>query len=249
MYQPPKFFWNKEDIQDFYTVLQPYIQGLNTDLMKNFSDVESAVTWWDNHEDGLIPLGDEVSTLYSHKVQTFNNEKNRFEVNPNGIRFRSLAYTWKDDLHNVRRVPNNTQATGSFNAAQYSTACQLVQDLGDDCVCLHYMALAPRTIKFRTVINEYRFVNDVARIYIPLVAPEAGAAFHIIPGGEIPRVEANRVSEFKDIFVHDVHKFTEIFNDSDSWLVCAVLDVPRSRLGLPDGPIIDRQINSFSQHL
>jgi hypothetical protein len=248
MYQPPKQTWTKEDIPDFYTLLQPYIQGLKDDVMKNFSDIESAVTWWDNHEDINNVLGPEVSALYEHKVQTFNAEQNKFEVNPDGIRFRSLVYTFEDELHNIHRSISNPDVYGTFNAAQYSSAYNLAQLLDSDCVNLHYTAVAPRTIKFRTIVREYAHTdNHLVRIIIPLFAPESGAAFHMLPGGELPRVDKNRISEFKELFVHDVHKFTEIYNDSDSWLVFAAIDVPRTRLGLPEGEKITRDINSFSQ--
>jgi hypothetical protein len=230
MYQPPKYFWNNNEIAEFCNIIQPFRDGLISDVVNGYQDLGTAVKWWDNFTE---PRHFEFDIeVFKNRIQTFDKEKKRFETNIEGGKMKSLAYNMTDSTHRIiYRINPNSEEEAALSI-KYASACQLLDILGQDCVRLSYFALAPNTTKFRMVCPEYREVNNVLRVIVPISVPD-GVSLFLNPRGNTPRVAA--VSNLKEICAHDTQRFPEIENSSDEWTIMLWLDILRTRFGLEPG--------------
>jgi hypothetical protein len=107
---------------------------------------------------------------------------------------------------------------------KYPTAMKLIDEYGDDCLFAAYSLLGPNSKINRHTDPENRN-GEFIRIHIPLIVPKGKVYFEVL--GEI--VTWDDIFAFNNQFVHSAH------NNTPDWRLCFVIDIRRSRIGLPPG--------------
>jgi hypothetical protein len=106
----------------------------------------------------------------------------------------------------------------------YSTAMKLIDEYGEDCLIAGYSLLGPNSKINRHTDVENRS-SEFIRIHIPLIVPKGEVYFEVF--GE--RVTWDDIFAFNNQFVHSAH------NNTPDWRLCFVIDIRRTRIGLPPG--------------
>jgi hypothetical protein len=112
----------------------------------------------------------------------------------------------------------------------FPTSRKLTQEFGDDCPISFYSILESRSIIHRHTGPENRD-GEFIRIHIPLIVPEGRIFFEV--GGEI--------IDWSDIFGFDNQTTHSAHNYSPYRRLVYLIDIRRSRIGLPAGRKFDRQ--------
>ena len=111
----------------------------------------------------------------------------------------------------------------------FKTAINLVNEFAGDCPICSYSVIEPGGIIKRHTGPEYRN-GEFIRIHIPLIVPEGDIFFEV--GGE--------VVYWNDIFGFDNQTIHSAYNFSDQRRLVFLIDIRRSRLGLPPGRTWDK---------
>jgi aspartyl/asparaginyl beta-hydroxylase (cupin superfamily) len=99
-----------------------------------------------------------------------------------------------------------------------------MHEYGDDCPIANYSILAPNSVINRHTGIENRS-GEFIRIHIPLIVPQ-GEIFFEVYGEE---VRWDDIFAFNNQFVHSAHNYT------DQYRLCFLIDIRRTRAGLPPG--------------
>jgi hypothetical protein len=120
----------------------------------------------------------------------------------------------------------------------FPTAVELTRYFGDDCPVSTYSSLDPNTIIYRHVGPDHYFYDpsknlqrEFLRIHIPLVVPEGDLFFEV----------AGEETKWDDIFGFDNQKVHSAYNLSDRRRLIFMIDIRRSRIGLPLGDIYTKE--------
>jgi hypothetical protein len=122
---------------------------------------------------------------------------------------------------------------------KYPTAMKLIDEYGEDCLFAAYSLLGPDSKINRHTDPENRN-GEFIRIHIPLIVPKGKVYFEVL--GEI--VTWDDIFAFNNQFVHSAH------NNTPDWRLCFVIDIRRSRIGLPPGVHYDeiKYLDEFSPY-
>ena len=122
---------------------------------------------------------------------------------------------------------------------KYPTAMKLIDEYGDDCLFAAYSLLGPDSKINRHTDPENRN-GEFIRIHIPLIVPKGKVYFEVL--GEI--VTWDDIFAFNNQFVHSAH------NNTPDWRLCFVIDIRRTRIGLPPGVHYDeiKYLDEFSHY-
>ena len=152
---------------------------------------------------------------------------------PDMTRWR--AYTLKYE-HKDKNIFWKESATAMIN--RFPTATKLIEEFGDDCPIANYSILAPNSVINRHTGVENRS-GEFVRIHIPLIVPEGDLFFEV--NDEI--VHWDDIFAFNNQYVHSAH------NRTNEWRLCFLIDIRRTRLGLPEGVHYDqiKHLDVFDQ--
>jgi hypothetical protein len=122
--------------------------------------------------------------------------------------------------------------------ARFPTAMKLIEEFGDDCPIANYSILAPNSVINRHTGVENRS-GEFIRIHIPLIVPQGDIFFEV--NDEV--VHWNDIFAFNNQFVHSAH------NRTNEWRLCFLIDIRRTRAGLPPGVHYDevKHLDEFAQ--
>jgi hypothetical protein len=116
----------------------------------------------------------------------------------------------------------------------FPTSKRLTQELGDDCPISFYSILEARSVIKRHTGPENRD-GEFIRIHIPLIVPDGAVFFEV--GGEV--VYWDDIFGFDNQTTHSAHNYT------NHRRLVYLIDIKRSRIGLPEGrpfdPVRDEQ--------
>jgi hypothetical protein len=189
--------------------LMSYQDALREEFLKGFNNLEEAAK---NTPTNLNSRGDLPPAVQNYLVQ----DKNK---TPDISRWRvhSLKYEHRDA---------NTfwQQTDDDIIKRFPTAFKLMHEYDDDCPIANYSILAPNSVINRHTGIENRS-GEFIRIHIPLIVPQ-GEIFFEVYGEE---VRWDDIFAFNNQFVHSAHNYT------DEYRLCFLIDIRRTRAGLPPG--------------
>lgn len=130
----------------------------------------------------------------------------------------------------IRYTLDDFKVNAAPDAAYHlKTAMHLVDVYGDDCPIANYSVIKPNSCIFRHTGPENRS-GEFVRFHIPLIIPEGDVFFEV--GGEI--VYWNEIFAFNNEIVHSAHNHTPF------WRLVFLIDIRRSRVGLPPGRPYDK---------
>lgn len=123
-----------------------------------------------------------------------------------------------------------------YATRNFPTAYKLIKEFWDDCPIASYSYMAPGTVLHRHTGPENR-LGEYIRIHIPLIIPP-GDVFFEVDGEE---------TTWDDIFGFDNQLVHSAHNLSDGHRLIFLIDIKRSRIGLPPGQLFnkDRQLYSL----
>lgn len=108
---------------------------------------------------------------------------------------------------------------------RFTTGQKLLAEFGDnDCMIANYSGLGPHSTINRHTGIENRS-GEYVRVHIPLVVPKGDIYFEVA-GEEI---------EWSDIFCFNNQYLHSAFNNTDEWRLCFLIDLRRTRIGIPEG--------------
>ena len=111
-----------------------------------------------------------------------------------------------------------------FKSLFFPTAVKLTKEFGDDCPISTYSILEANSIIARHTGVENRSAEFI-RIHIPLLVPE-GDVFFEVEGEEV---------DWSDLFAFNNQKLHSAYNYTPHRRLVYLIDIRRSRLGLPPG--------------
>jgi len=155
---------------------------------------------------------DAVEQIVRKNIDTVHSIKN-----PAG--WKNVELKYHDPYNNI-----HWDIDPVYAKAKYPTAYKLIQEFGDDCPISSYSYLAPKTSIHRHTGPENRD-GEYIRIHVPLIIP-SGDLFFEVNGEE---VKWDKVFAFDNQFAHSAH------NLSDGHRLIFLIDIRRSRIGLPQG--------------
>ena len=130
----------------------------------------------------------------------------------------------------IKYVFDNINVSASPESAVYlKTAIDLVKEFGDDCPISNYSVIKPNSCIFRHTGPENRS-GEFVRVHIPLIVPQGDIFFEV--GGETVRWDD--IFAFNNEIVHSAHNHTAF------WRLVFLIDIRRSRIGLPPGRPYDK---------
>ena len=130
----------------------------------------------------------------------------------------------------IKYVFDNINVSASPESAVHlKTAISLVEEFGDDCPIANYSVIKPNSCIFRHTGPENRS-GEFVRVHIPLIVPQGDIFFEV--GGEVVRWDD--IFVFNNEIVHSAHNHTPF------WRLVFLIDVRRSRIGLPPGRPYDK---------
>lgn len=115
------------------------------------------------------------------------------------------------------------------SSVNLKTAVYLTELYGDDSAICNYSVIKPNSCIFRHTGPENRS-GEFVRVHIPLIVPDGEIFFEV--GGEV--VLWNDIFAFNNEIVHSAHNHTPYGR------LVFLIDIRRSRLGLPPGRPYDR---------
>lgn len=115
------------------------------------------------------------------------------------------------------------------SAVHLKTAVKLVTEFQDDCPIANYSVIKPNSCIFRHTGPENRS-GEFVRIHIPLIIPDGDVFFEL--GGE--KIYWNDIFAFNNEIIHSAH------NHTPNWRLIFLIDIRRSRIGLPPGRPYDK---------
>jgi len=120
---------------------------------------------------------------------------------------------------------------------RYPVAYKLIQEFGDDCPISSFSYIGPMSTLHRHTGPENR-LGEFIRIHIPLIIPP-GDIFFEVHGEEI---------DWSDIFAFDNQLAHSAHNLSNDHRLIFLIDIRRSRIGMPPGQTYnrDRQLHSVA---
>lgn len=165
---------------------------------------------------------DEVTEL----VRTPEDENKVSKARPGG--WKNVEFKYHDPFNHIHWDIDPDYATKNF-----PTAYSLVKEYWDDCPIASYSYLAPQSIIHRHTGPENR-TGEYIRIHIPLIIPP-GDVFFEVDGEE---------RQWDDIFAFDNQLAHSAHNLTDEHRLIFLIDIRRSRIGLPPGQLFnkDRQL-------
>lgn len=165
-------------------------------------------------------------------LRTGVDENNMSIPNPEGWKNIEFKYHSPDES-NI-----HWDMDEEYALENYPTAWKLIQEFGDDCPVASYSYMAPNTVLHRHTGPENR-KGEFIRIHIPLIIPQ-GDLFFEVDGEE---TNWNDIFAFDNQLVHSAH------NLSDGHRLIFLIDLKRSRIGLPPGQLFNqnRQLYSLSK--
>ena len=107
---------------------------------------------------------------------------------------------------------------------KYPTAMKIIDEYGDDCPIANYSLLGPFSKINRHTGIENRS-GEFIRMHIPLIIPKGEVFFEVL--GETTTWDD--IFGFNNQFVHSAH------NNTPEWRLCFIIDIKRTRAGLPPG--------------
>ena len=130
----------------------------------------------------------------------------------------------------IKYVFENLNVSASpESAVNIKTAIDLVKEFEEDCPIANYSVIKPNSCIFRHTGPENRS-GEFVRVHIPLIVPHGDIFFEV--GGEIVRWDD--IFAFNNEIVHSAH------NHTPSWRLVFLIDIRRSRIGLPPGRPYDK---------
>ena len=164
-------------------------------------------------------------------LRTKPDENNESSANPNG--WKNVEFKYHDPSSGLHWDIDPEHAEKN-----YPIAYGLVKEFWDDCPIASYSYLAPNTVLHRHTGPENRS-GEFIRIHIPLIIPP-GDLFFEVDGEEI---------DWSDVFAFDNQLVHSAHNLSDGHRLIFLIDIKRSRVGLPPGQLWnkDRQIFGLSK--
>ena len=139
--------------------------------------------------------------------------------NPDDWLTSTIKYTFED-----------IRVLASADSYQHlKTAIKLVDEYGDDCPIANYSVIKPNSCIFRHTGPENRS-GEFVRIHIPLIIPDGDVFFEL--GGE--KIYWNDIFAFNNEIIHSAH------NHTPYWRLIFLIDIRRSRIGLPPGIPYDK---------
>jgi hypothetical protein len=110
----------------------------------------------------------------------------------------------------------------------FPTSKRLTQEFGDDCPISFYSILEARSVIKRHTGPENRD-GEFIRIHIPLIVPPGPIFFEV--GGEV--IDWSDIFGFDNQTIHSAHNYT------DQRRLVYLIDIRRSRIGMPPGRPFD----------
>lgn len=130
----------------------------------------------------------------------------------------------------IKYVFDNINVSASPESAVHlKTAIELVKEFEDDCPIANYSVIKPNSCIFRHTGPENRS-GEFVRVHIPLIVPQGDIFFEV--GGETVRWDD--IFAFNNEIVHSAHNHTPF------WRLVFLIDIRRSRIGLPPGRPYDK---------
>jgi hypothetical protein len=186
-------------------------QALRDEFLSNcgIDELEKIAT---NTQPTLSSRGDIPQDVLNYLVQNK-------ESTPNLSLWKSRGLKYTNEDSNVK-----WQEQDPAVVEKYPTAFKLIKEFGDDCPFVFYSLLGPNSkINRHTGIENRK--GESVRIHIPLIVPEGDLYLEVL--GEIVRWDD--IFAFNNQFVHSAH------NNTDKWRLCFLIDIQRTRAGLPPG--------------
>jgi hypothetical protein len=209
-----------------------------------------------------LPLADYLMSHQQALRDEFIGDNGTFE---NAIKFVKPSMLHRSDLPNQAKnyLVQNTDGTPDISKwltrplkyehkdkniffkesapdmiARFPTAMKLIEEFGDDCPIANYSILAPNSVINRHTGVENRS-GEFVRIHIPLIVPEGEIFFEV--NDEV--VYWDDIFAFNNQYVHSAH------NKTNGWRLCFLIDIRRTRAGLPPGVHYDevKHLDVFAQ--
>jgi hypothetical protein len=222
--------------------LLTFKQGLIDDFLRGFDSLEDAIFTQTRsllHKKAERPeynlptpdvSGDRFADEALEVLRVYDKDGNSVP-NPNG--WRNVEFKYHDPDANI-----HWNADPEYVKSTYPTAWKLIEEFGDDCPIINYSYMAPNTVLHRHTGPENR-TGEYIRIHIPLIIPE-GDLFFEVNGEEI---------DWSDIFAFNNQLAHSAHNLSNEHRMIFLIDIRRSRVGLPPGEPFnpDRHLYSMTQ--
>lgn len=223
----PQAIYRKHEFIETAEYLMSFQQALTEEFLKNQTLEEAANQ---NALNAFRP-GDGRKSYGSQIVRTVTNDNQETFKNVDAWKNVLIKYTDSDSNLYQEIDPD-------FAKKNYPTAYKITKEFWDDCPIANYSYLAPNTVLHRHTGPENR-TGEYIRIHIPLIIPP-GDLFFEVNGEEI---------DWSDIFAFDNQLVHSAHNLSDGHRLIFLLDVKRSRIGLPPGQPFnkDRQLYQLSK--
>jgi|DEB19_MinimDraft_2_1074335.scaffolds.fasta_scaffold35793_2 hypothetical protein len=135
--------------------------------------------------------------------------------------------TWKSVSVKYNYADMSTEMDDETKG-QFPSAVKLVQHYGEDCPRGQYSTIEPDTTIHRHTGIENR-AGEYIRVHIPLIIPEGEVFFEV----------HSEVVKWDDIFAFDNQKVHSAWNCTEERRTVFIIDILRTRLGLPPGTPYD----------
>lgn len=235
IYRKHEFLKTAEYLLSFrQALIEEFLKGQSLETMIN-SRGRNVMQKSDEREIYLAPTPDPEN----NRFPDFVTEILRTPINENGESFakptgwKNIEFKYHDPFSNI-----HWDIEPEYAETNYPTAWKIIKEFWDDCPIASYSYMAPNTVLHRHTGPENRS-GEYIRIHIPLIIPP-GDLFFEVDGEEI---------DWSDIFAFDNQLVHSAHNLSDGHRLIFLIDIRRSRIGLPPGVpwSKDRQLYGLSK--
>jgi hypothetical protein len=174
------------------------------------------------------PEGNRFHDAVTELLRTPEDEHTVSKANPEGWKNIEFKYHSPDEGVHWDIDPD-------YAERNFPTAYNLIKEFWDDCPIASYSCMAPNTVLHRHTGPENRF-GEYIRIHIPLIIPP-GDVFFEVDGEEI---DWSDIFGFDNQLVHSAHNLTNEFR------LIFLIDIKRSRIGLPSGQLFNKHRQLYS---
>jgi Aspartyl/Asparaginyl beta-hydroxylase len=211
--------FRRHEFKEVADYLMEHQQSLLDEFMDGFNSVEEAVNALSNPTIELATVSS-VENFGSYLSQAKVNE----EYMPNEKAWQSSFIKYENPDRGIH------EPIKEFLKPRFLTGQKLLSEFGDqDCMIANYSSLGPHSTIKRHTGNENRS-GEFVRVHIPLVVPDGDVYFEVA-GEEI---------DWSDIFCFNNQYMHSAYNNTDQWRLCFLIDLRRTRIGLPEGtPFIE----------
>ena len=163
-------------------------------------------------------------------IPSIPGKKTEFAGTPE---FVSKMGAWKVDFFRYESAPNDSVIVYEEKRQKYPTAFKIMEEFKDEVGICCYSVVEPNSAIQRHTGQENR-MNDYLRIQVPLIVPE-GDLFMEVGGEE---------TDWSEPFAFDNQIVHSVYNNTPYRRLVFIIDIKRSRLGLPQGKPYSREAES-----